>query len=262
MINLLPSRRTRRTLTFGVVQVVLVIVLLVLWQNAASAGRIDTFMFSSPDVIWATLRELISSGELTRHVGATLQILAMGQIAGTLVGAVLGILIAFSGYFRAIVEPYLIFLNATPRLILYPLFVIWLGFSSAPKVLTVALVVVTGVTINVAAGLREVQGAYVDNVRVLGGNRYRLIRDVYVPSLSLWLLSTTRVTMTYAFQATIAVQFVGAEEGLGYLINFGRQRFQVDLVYAAIAVVIVTALTLHALLGLVERRATRWMGTQ
>ena len=233
--------------------------LVVLWQLGADNGTIDSFTFGRPSKIFDELQRLWGDGLVEVHVWETLKVLLLGQLLGTAVGVLLGATITFSQYAKAVLEPYLVFLNAMPRLILYPFFVVWLGFGLTPKFVTVALVVVTIAMLNTAAGLREVQGNLVDNVVALGAGRLALARDVYIPSLTVWVVSSSRVSAAYAFQATIAAQFVGANVGLGYLVNYGRQRFEVNLMYAAIVVILVVALTLNGLLGLVERRATRWM---
>ncbi|MDV6271601.1 ABC transporter permease [Rhodococcus globerulus] len=261
MTDRIPARKILIGIGFAATQAAIIAGFILVWQYGANNGSINQFTFGSPSGVWNSLQDLAASGSLWGHIWETIKILLLGQLIGTLAGTLLGVGISFSPYLREILEPFIVFLNATPRLILYPFFVVWLGFSSAPKIITVALVVFTLVMINIASGLREVQGSLVDNIRVLGANRLHLIRDVYGPSLTLWLLSTTRVTMTYAFQATIATQFLGADKGLGYLVNFGRQRFQIDLVYASIVVILIIALVLHAILGSVERRTTRWMST-
>jgi NitT/TauT family transport system permease protein len=104
-----------------------------------------------------------------------------------------------------------------------------------------------------------VEGHYLSNMRAQGATRRQLARNVYVPALSLWVLSTCRVTFGLAFQAAISAELITSSSGLGFLAREGQSLFDVDAVYAALVVVTVVAVVVDGGLGLIERRATRWM---
>jgi NitT/TauT family transport system permease protein len=144
-------------------------------------------------------------------------------------------------------------------LLLLPFFLVWLGFGLLPKVLLVISVIVVIVALAVASGVREVDTSYIDNVRVLGGGKPRLILDVYAPSVALWVLSSSRTTVGYALQAAVAAEFIGSNVGLGALVVKGQGFLDVSQVFAAIAVMLVLAVILDLALSLVQRRVTRWM---
>ena len=240
-------------------QLTVLVVGIWLWQWMSSTGRINPFFFGKPSVIYDKLRAWYDDGSLWRHSWATMKLLGTGYILGTLIGIVIGGAIGLSQYVRLTIEPFLLFMNAIPRLILYPFFVVWLGFGDAPKVITVMIVVITIVAVNVSTGIKTVQGDFLENVTALGASWWHLLVHVYLPSLWLWLISTSRVTINYAFQATIMVQFVGASVGLGFLINSGRQRVDINTVFAGLAITVVLALMVSGLLGVAERRVLRTM---
>lgn len=248
-----------KTVAFLLAPLLITGALLWLWESAAANGSIEASKFGQPSRIFEELTAWLDDGTLTEHILATLFVLVAGQVLGTIIGCALGAALGLSKFLNAVFEPFLIFFNAMPRLILYPFFVLWLGFGNSPKVVTVMLVVVTLITVTVADGVRETQGDLVANMRVLGASKLGLATQVYLPSLTLRVTGASRVTMSYAFQATIAAQFVGSEVGLGYLVNLGRQRFEVNMVYAAILVILVLALILDGALSVVEKRSTRWM---
>jgi NitT/TauT family transport system permease protein len=160
---------------------------------------------------------------------------------------------------RELAEPFLAFFNAMPRLILLPLLIVWFGFGLLPKVLLVITVIVLMVALNVAAGIREVRTDLLASVRLKGASRTDLLRHVYIPSVALWVTSTARVTVGYAFNATIAAEFIGASTGLGYLMYLGQSSFQAQVIWAALLLTLVVAVIMDALLAVVEARATRWM---
>jgi NitT/TauT family transport system permease protein len=239
-------------------QVAFVLLLLGLWEHASSAGWVDPFFFGRPSQIWDVLVKWWQSGTLLRDVWATTVLLLLGFGAGMLIGVVIGVCLGASRLFRDVFEPFVIFFNAVPRIILFPFLIVWLGFGLLPEVVAIVLVMVPTVAINVAAGIREVEGEYLDNQRALGASRLNLAREVYIPSIALWLLTTSRVTFAFAFQAAIVAEILVAREGLGYQITEGKSQYDVNTIYAAMALIVVLAVAVDVIFSGVERRATRW----
>jgi NitT/TauT family transport system permease protein len=255
---LMRTIRPRRV-AMPLAQIAVLVGLIALWQWASGTGRIDPFFFGRPSTTWARLSGWIETGSLWGNLWQTVELLALGYLGGLLVGFVLGWLMGASRLVHAIFEPYVVFMNAVPRIILYPFFVVWLGFGQLPKVISVTLVMIPIVAINIATGYKSVEGQYLANMRAQGAGRAHLALHVYIPSLSLWVLSTCRITFGLAFQAAIAAELISSTSGLGYLAAKGQSLFDVNAVYAALAVVIVVAVVVDGGLALVERRATRWM---
>src|SRR5262249_12440310 len=187
------------------------------------------------------------------------KVLIVGWVIGMAFGVLLGCALGLSDFLRRVADPFLAFFNGMPRLILYPFLAIWLGFELTSKVVFVALVIFVVVTTTVTAGFREVDRDLVANVRILGGGIGPLVRDVYGPSLAIWVLSSARVTLGYAFQAAIAAEFIGASTGLGYLTVVGQEQLDVNQIWAALTVVVLLAWALDGAVALADRRLLRWM---
>lgn len=234
------------------------VLLVLLWQWGRTSGHLSPD-FGEPKVIGETLRRWISDGTLFDATTSTLRVLMTGWVLGTLIGAAVGLLIGTSPMARQICEPFLMFVYGMPRLILQPFFVIWLGFGTAPKVALVIMTIWIITTVNVAQGCRQIPGELVANARLLGAQRIRLARDVYAPSLALWVISSSRITFGLAFQAAIVAEFVGSNQGLGHLITLGQVGFRVNDIFATLVVVMLLAMAGNGLLTVAERRATRWM---
>jgi NitT/TauT family transport system permease protein len=230
-----------------------------LWEWASSSGRVKAIDFGKPSSIWATLRSWWSDGTLFEATASTVRVLLLGWIIGTLVGIAVGVVVGTSTLAHDILGPFLSFLYGLPRLIIQPFLVIWLGFGLSSKVVFVVLVIWITTTISVAQGCREIPTEILSNTRLLGANSLRLARDVYVPSLALWVVSSSRTTFAFAFQAAIISEFVGTNEGLGHLIIVGQNGFKVNSIYAALVVVTLLSVLANAVLSVAEARATRWM---
>jgi len=248
-----------KRLAYGGAQLAFVGIFVVLWQWAATSGKIDTFFLGEPRGMWRLLREWSGDGSLVSNLWVTTHLVLLGFLVGLAIGAVLGCLLHFSRFFHDVFGPYLTFFNACPRIILYPFLVVWLGFGMMPKVVTIVLVMVPTVAINIAAGFKDIDNDYVANIRALGATRFAVAKNVYAPSLGLWLLATSRVTFGFAFQAGVVAEVLGSKSGLGFLILEGQTRFKVDVMFASMVILVLLALVVDFVLSLVERRATRWM---
>jgi NitT/TauT family transport system permease protein len=233
--------------------------LVVAWQWASMTGWADPSFVGAPSDVVGRLVEWLDDGTLFLHAGSTLSVLLAGFVAGTLAGVALGILVGRSAVAREVLEPFLIFFNGMPRLILQPFFVVWLGFGFAPKVALVIAVIIVVVAVNVATALQHLDRDLVANVRVLGAGVGAMTRHVYLPSLSVVLLATSRANIGFAFQAALVSEFVGTSSGLGFLIVKGQNNFDVDTIWAALVVVVVLSTLLDLAIRQVEVRATRWM---
>lgn len=240
-------------------QSVCAVALIALWQWASDTHRVRPFDFGQPSGIYTTLTTWWRDGTLIAATKSTLTVLLLGWGIGTVVGVLIGLLIGISSLAHDILQPFITFVYGIPRLILLPFLVIWFGFGLAPKVLLVVLTIWIITALSVAEGVTQIPKELIDNARLLGARRGRLVRDVYAPSLALWITSSSRTTFGFAFQAAIVSEFVGANEGLGHLIVVGQNGFRVDAIFAALVIVMILSIVGNALLSLAESRATRWM---
>jgi NitT/TauT family transport system permease protein len=243
----------------GLWQTAFLVLLLGVWQIASATGFLNPFVVSSPSVIAAQVRDWIRDGSLFPNIGATLWIVAIGYAAGLVVGVALGVMNSLSPTLRAYFDPFLVFGNSLPRIILVPFFITWLGFGIAPKVIVVFLVLVFLVAINIENGMRQIGSDIIAHARILGAGAFELLRDVYLPGIGLWILISARICVGYALQAAIVSEFFGSHAGLGFLVLKGEAAYDVGTIYAALAVTVVLALVFDFLLGVLERRTMRWL---
>ncbi|MBI2185658.1 MAG: ABC transporter permease subunit, partial [Acidobacteria bacterium] len=208
--------------------------------------------------VGAVLLLLIGTGEIWVHLEATLVAALAGLLGGLALGIVLGFAAALLPALAELLEPVMILLNAIPRVILAPLFVIWLGIDLASKVALALILVAVLIFFAVYSGIREVDRRLVERVRTLGGGRAALIREVYVPSITAWVIGNLKIAVGFAFTGAVVGEFVASSRGLGYLLQFAQSTYNSALTIALIAVIMAFALVLFALAERLERRLLRW----
>lgn len=249
---------SRRGVTRTVRRSVALAALLGAWEAASRAGWLDPFYAPAPSTVGAVLLLLIGTGEIWVHLEATLVAALAGLLGGLALGIVLGFAAALLPALAELLEPVMILLNAIPRVILAPLFVIWLGIDLASKVALALILVAVLIFFAVYSGIREVDRRLVERVRTLGGGRAALIREVYVPSITAWVIGNLKIAVGFAFTGAVVGEFVASSRGLGYLLQFAQSTYNSALTIALIAVIMAFALVLFALAERLERRLLRW----
>jgi NitT/TauT family transport system permease protein len=201
---------------------------------------------------------LFADGGIWTHLEATFMAAFAGLLGGVALGLALGFAAALSPVVAELLEPAMILLNAIPRVILAPLFVIWLGIDLASKVALALILVTVLIFFAVYNGIREVDRRLVERVRTLGGGRAVLVREVYVPSITAWVMGNLKVAVGFAFTGAVVGEFVASSRGLGYLLQFAQSTYNAALSLALVAIIMVFALALFAVAERLERRLLRW----
>lgn len=240
----------RRLIALGLV--------LALWEAAGRAGLLNPLFAPSPSKVWVALVDLFADGRIWPHLEATFSAALGGLALGIVVGVLLGVVAALIPLVAELLEPVMSVLNAIPRVILAPLFVIWLGIGIASKIALSFILVAVLIFFTVFAGIRQVDRKLVERVVTLGGGRLALVRHVYLPSVAAWVLGNLKVAVGFAFTGACVGEFVAATHGLGYLLSFAQSTYNAALMFALILLILVVVMLIFAIAGRLERRLLRW----
>ena len=239
-------------------QVAALLILLALWEAAGYAGMLNPLYLPSPSQIGAALVELFSDGRIWPHLEATFTAALGGLVLGIAVGAVLGVAATLVQLVAELLEPVMTLLNAVPRVILAPLFVIWLGIGLASKIALSFILVAVLIFFTVFTGIRQVDRRMVERVITLGGDRWALVRHVYLPSVTAWILSNLKIAVGFAFTGALVGEFVAATHGLGYLLSFAQSTYNAALMFALIVLILAVVLLIFGIAGRLEKYLLRW----
>jgi NitT/TauT family transport system permease protein len=240
----------RQLIAFGI--------LLAVWEAAGYAGMLNPLFMPTPDRIGSALYELFADGRIWPHLEATFTAALAGLALGIMVGILLGVVGALTPLVAELLEPVMTLLNAIPRVILAPLFVIWLGIGLASKVALSFILVAVLIFFTVYTGIRQVDRKLVERIVTLGGGRWALVRHVYLPSVTAWILGNMKVAVGFAFTGAIVGEFVAATKGLGYLLSFAQSTYNSALMLALVALIMVVVLMIFAIAGRLEKYLLRW----
>ena len=233
-------------------------IVLALWEAAGRAGMLNPMFAPSPSRIGAALYDLFSDGRIWPHLEATFSAALGGLVVGILVGVLLGVIAALVPLVAELLEPVMTMLNAIPRVILAPLFVIWLGVGIASKVALSFILVAVLIFFTVFTGIRQVDRRLVERITTLGGGRWTLVRHVYLPSVAAWVFGNLKVAVGFAFTGACVGEFVAATRGLGYLLSFAQSTYNSALMLALVVLIMVVVLAIFSVAGRLEKYLLRW----
>ena len=252
---------SRMTLLFW--QLMVAVVALSLWQFFASVpvfGRmlLPPFFFSTPVEVASQIVKWFVTGTIWKHLIITLWESVLAFVIGSVGGVLVGFWFARQPLVAAVFDPYVKMVNALPRVVLAPIFTLWLGLGIWSKVALGVTLVFFIVFFNVYQGVKEVSPVVLANARMLGATQSQLLRHVYLPSATSWVFSSLHTSVGLAFVGAVVGEYLGSSRGVGYLILQAEGAFDINTVMAGILVLTMFALLLDAAVGWIERRLMKW----
>jgi ABC-type nitrate/sulfonate/bicarbonate transport system permease component len=218
----------------------------------------NPIFLAGPWLVLGKVAQLAGNGQLWGHVAATVGRVGAGFALGAAAALVLGLLAGHLGPLRRLVEPVVELLRPIPPLAMLPLFIVWVGIGEASKVAFIAYAIFFPTFLTTVHAVRQVDPLLVRAARSLGARRAQLFVRVILPAALPEILTGLRLGVALGFFVIVISEFIGAERGLGYLINDGRNFFLVPQMLGAAVVLGLLGWAASALVGLLGRRALRW----
>ena len=235
-----------------------VVVGLILWQLFTTYSEIPSFIFPKPVEVWTRLITVIENGSLLYHTLVTLQEVIMGLVLGLSAAIITGYFLAKSRLVERVLSPYIVASQSIPIVAIAPLLVIWLGPGIFSKILTSALIVFFPVLVNTIVGLRSVPRELYDLMKTLQASAWQRIIKLEIPAAMPVFLGGLRIGATLAVIGAVVGEFVGADKGLGFLVNVGRGLYDTALVFVAVFTLVLLALGLYGTVVYLEKHLLSW----
>ena len=231
--------------------------LLILWEGGSRLGLIDPFFFSSPTQIMQTAIVKWQSGALWRDIVYTASSTLLGFLLGTLIGSVLGLVFWFSRPVALVAEPWLVILNALPKLALAPVLVILIGIGFASKVALAFLMTVVVAAMSAYGGVQTVDPALLTLLSSLGASKRQTFTRLVVPSALPSMITGLRVNIALAMAGSIVGEFIASDRGLGRMIVYAGTIFDLPLVWVGVAVLSIVSILMYAAVVAAEKLLLR-----
>ena len=252
-------RRRREALRIKLWQWGLLLGALALWEVLARVGIIDAFLVSQPSRIAETLANTAQNG-LALHVGVTLYETLTGFFLGVVLGVSLSIVFWWSGFVARVAEPYLVVLNSLPKIALGPVIILIAG-AGTRAIIVMALAISLIVTVlEMLAGFRGTDPESIKMARTFGATKRQILLKIVLPSNLPTLFNSLKINIGLSLVGVIAGEFLVSKAGLGYLIVYGGQVFQMDLVMASVLILALVAALMYQGVAFCQRRIAKRFG--
>lgn len=248
--NYLRSLR-RRALSIQAWQVGLVAAFLILWEVAPRAGWINPMLTSYPSAVARTFMAMLRDGTLVVHTWVTLSETVGGFTGGMVLGLAIAVALWWSPYLYKILDPFIVVLNAIPKIALVPIFYIWLGDVASIYAMAIAVSVFVTVLM-LYTGFQAIDPDKIKLARLFGGTRRQILYKIVLPGSVPTIISALKVNVGLALVGVVVGEFQAAKAGLGYLITYGSQIFQMNLVMTAIVVLAAISSLLFVIIQAIE----------
>ncbi|WP_230199539.1 ABC transporter permease [Bacillus testis] len=228
-----------------------------IWELTSRLEWIDPLIFSSPAQIGSLFIEKIGDGTLISNGVVTLTETIAGFLLGTLLGTLLAAILWWSPFLQKILDPYLVILNAMPKVALGPILIVAMGPGFPSIIAMGAIISVIITTIVVYTSFKEVDPNYLKVLQTFGATRFQTFREAILPSSMPTIISTLKVNVGLSWVGVIVGEFLVSSKGLGYLIIYGFQVFNFTLVLMALLLIAIFATIMYQLVGFLEKKLVK-----
>ena len=244
----------------GFVSAAIAIGLISLWELGAQSGGISPLLAPAPSTVVRTLWAQITSGAIAPHVTATLWSVLIGLVIGGSIGVTMGILMGTIPRLRAIVDPFVSAFHPLPKIAIFPVVMALFGIGDTSRIAVIALAVFFPMMINTLGGVTQISRTHLDVARNYGASGWKLFSRVMLPASLPMMFAGFRISLNLALLVAISIEIAAASTGLGALIWMSWEVLRIDVLYAALFVIMALGISFNLLVQALTRRLVPWSG--
>ena len=238
-------------------RILILVLFLVIWEVFSRLNIIDSFLTSSPSNIIKKLIELYKNNNLFNHIFTTIKEILISFILGNIIGLLIGSILYLHKTLYKILDPYLTILNSLPKIALGPLIIITMG-ANTKSIIIMSLLISSIISIlNMTTYFKSTDENRIKLVKSMGASKYDILFRVVIPSNYLEIIDSFKVNISMCFVGVIMGEFLVSKEGIGYLINYGSQVFNMNLVLTGIFLLIILTIILYLIIEIISKKVSR-----
>ena len=235
------------------VQITIIIGLTIIWQFLADKQIINTFITSSPKEVIKTLINLYNQNNIFNHIYITIYETFISFILGTIIGTLIAIILWWNKFIAKVMDPYLTILNSLPKVALGPIIIIWAGASINSIIIMALLISVIVTTITVYNGFSNTDINKINLLKSFKANKFQILKMVILPSNYPTIISSLKINVSMSLIGVIMGEFLVSKEGIGYLIMYGSQVFNLNLVITGIIILAFVSYIMYMIVSYIEK---------
>lgn len=252
------KKRKKEKIEIIFFQIFIIISFISIWELLSKLKIIDTFLLSSPSNILNTIISLFKSHNLFIHIFITLKEIIISFILGNIIGFIISSILWFNKKLSKILDPYLTIINSLPKVAFGPLIIILVGANTKSIILMSLLISSIISILNMNTFFKNTDKNMIKIIKTMGGTKYDIFFRVVIPSNLNYIIDSFKVNISMCFVGVIMGEFLVSKEGIGYLINYGSQIFNMNLVQTGIILLIILTIILYLIINLIIKKIKRF----
>lgn len=237
-----------------ITRIIILIAIFSLWEMSGDFKWVDPFLTSTPSRMWGSLTKIYSEGTLFLNIGVTCYETIIGFIVSTILGTIFAVLLWWSDFASKVMDPYLVVLNSVPKIALAPIIIFWVGNGMRAIVLVAILISIIVTIITVLSGFKAVDNDKVRLLRTFGANKFQVLTNLVIPATIPTLISALKINVGLCWVGVIMGEFLVAKNGLGFLIIYGGQTADLDMVMMSIIVLAILSYLMYECVAIFEKK--------
>lgn len=235
-------------------RIFILITFITLWEISANLKWVDPFLTSSPSRMVHAFIGLYNDGTIFKHIYVTCYETILGFSLGTILGTILAIILWWCPLTAKVLDPYLVVLNALPKIALAPIIIFWVGTGTSAIIIIALLISIVTTIISVFTGFKEIDKEKLLLMKTFQASKVKILKYLIIPYSIPILISALKINVGLSWVGVIMGEFLVAREGLGFLIVYGGQISQLNMVMMSIVILSLLAFIMYKLVALVENR--------
>ena len=251
------KKAKRRKILITITQITIILILLFIWELLAQLGIINTFLFSSPSNVVNTIISLYKSNNLFQHILITTYETLLSFIIAFVIGIGIATILWWNKFLAKVMDPYLTVLNSLPKVALGPLIIVWIGASTNSIIVMALMISAITCIINIYSGFISTDKNYIKLLRTFNASKLQMFFKVILPSNINNIISTSKINISLSFIGVIMGELLVSKKGLGYLIMYGSQVFNINLVISSIFILGILSCLMYYIIYYIEKKITK-----
>lgn len=240
-----------------IVQILIIILFLSLWQLAANKEWINTFLSSSPKEVINTFISLLNQNNIFNHIYVTVYETLISFLIASILGLVIASILWWNSFIAKVLDPYLTVLNSLPKVALGPLIIIWVGANTNSIIFMALMISLIISIINIYNGFVSTDENFVTLMRSFNANKFQIYKSVILPSNISTIVNCLKINISMALIGVIMGELLVSKEGLGYLIMYGSQVFNINLVITSVVILAIISYLMYFIVNYIEKKLSK-----
>lgn len=247
------KKRKKRKILITLTQLLILILLIIIWELLAKYEIINTFISSSPSKIINTIMDLYKTNNLLKHIWITIYETIISFGLGTILGIIIAVILWWNNFLYKVLDPYLTVINSLPKVALGPIIIIYFGANINSIIIMALLISVIITIITVYNGFTETDINKINLLKSFKATKRQILKMAILPSSYSTIISSLKINISMSLIGVIMGEFLVSKEGIGYLIMYGSQVFNLNLVISGIIILMIVSILMYKIVSYIEK---------